>query len=115
LKTSCGSPAARPSGTNTQPWKVYVLQGASRDALNWPRTMCEAHDAICASNPELAARVSAKSMTITPTKWASPYIERRRENGWGLYGLLGIGKGDKRQDARATPAELHASSTRRWV
>ena len=22
-----------PSGTNTQPWKVYVLQGASRDSL----------------------------------------------------------------------------------
>jgi nitroreductase len=22
-----------PSGVNTQPWKVYVLQGATRDAL----------------------------------------------------------------------------------
>ncbi|WP_231969272.1 hypothetical protein [Polynucleobacter necessarius] len=25
----------------------------------------------------------------------SPYIDRRRENGWGLYWLLGITKGDK--------------------
>ena len=25
----------------------------------------------------------------------SPYIDRRRENGWSLYGLLGITKGDK--------------------
>ena len=25
----------------------------------------------------------------------SPFIDRRRENGWGLYGLLGITKGDK--------------------
>ena len=25
----------------------------------------------------------------------SPYIDRRRENGWSLYGLLGIGKTDK--------------------
>jgi nitroreductase len=25
--------ARAPSGTNHQPWKVYVLQGASRDAL----------------------------------------------------------------------------------
>ena len=25
--------ARAPSGTNTQPWKVYVLQGASRDTL----------------------------------------------------------------------------------
>ena len=30
-----------------------------------------------------------------PAKWFSPYIDRRRENGWGLYGLLGITKGDK--------------------
>jgi hypothetical protein len=30
-----------------------------------------------------------------PTQWVSPYIDRRRENGWGLYGLLGITKGDK--------------------
>jgi nitroreductase len=30
-----------------------------------------------------------------PTQWVSPYIDRRRENGWSLYGLLGITKGDK--------------------
>ena len=30
-----------------------------------------------------------------PQQWVSPYIDRRRENGWGLYGLLGIGKADK--------------------
>ena len=32
-----------PSGTNCQPWKVYVLQGASRDAL--VDKTCAAHDA----------------------------------------------------------------------
>ena len=36
-----------------------------------------------------------KPTTITTEKWVSPYIDRRRENGWGLYGVLGIGKGDK--------------------
>src|SRR5690606_29902434 len=30
-----------------------------------------------------------------PKQWFSPYLERRRENGWGLYGLLGIAKGEK--------------------
>ena len=30
-----------------------------------------------------------------PTDWVSPYLERRRKVGWDLYGLLGIGKGDK--------------------
>jgi hypothetical protein len=35
-----------PSGTNTQPWKVYVLQGASRDGL--VAKVCAAHDAMYA-------------------------------------------------------------------
>ena len=33
-----------PSGTNCQPWRVYVLQGASRDTL--VDQVCAAHDAI---------------------------------------------------------------------
>jgi nitroreductase len=80
-----------PSGTNTQPWKVYVLQGASRDAL--VDKVCSAHDAIRAQ-PELSAHYQ-EEYAYYPEKWVSPYIDRRRENGWSLYGLLGIGKGDK--------------------
>ena len=79
------------SGTNTQPWKAYVLQGASRDSL--VQKVCAAHDAIRA-NPTLAADYR-EEYDYYPTQWVSPYIDRRRENGWGLYGLLGIGKGDK--------------------
>ena len=80
-----------PSGTNTQPWKVYVMQGASRDSLC--DKVCAAHDAMRAQ-PELAA-LYREEYDYYPEKWVSPYIDRRRENGWGLYGLLGIGKGDK--------------------
>jgi len=80
-----------PSGSNTQPWKVYVLTGASRAAL--VRKVCAAHDALRA-NPALASEYH-EEYDYYPEKWFSPYIERRRENGWGLYGLLGIGKGDK--------------------
>ena len=79
------------SGTNTQPWKVYVLQGKSRDTL--VEKVCTAHDAIRA-NPALAAEY-VEEYDYYPTKWISPFIDRRRENGWSLYGLLGIGKGDK--------------------
>lgn len=79
------------SGTNTQPWKVYVLQGASRDAL--VQKVCAAHDAIYA-DPQLAAEYR-EEYDYYPEKWVSPYIDRRRENGWSLYGLLGITKGDK--------------------
>jgi nitroreductase len=80
-----------PSGTNTQPWKVYVLQGASRDSL--VDKVCKAHDAIRA-NPALAADYK-ESYDYYPEKWVSPFIDRRRENGWSLYGLLDIGKADK--------------------
>ena len=82
-----------PSGTNTQPWKVYVLQGASRDSL--VDKVCAAHDAVRA-DPTLATQY-VEAYDYYPEKWVSPYIDRRRENGWGLYGLLGIGKGDKDQ------------------
>lgn len=80
-----------PSGTNTQPWKVYVLQGASRDSL--VEKCCAAHDAL-RTDPSQAEQYR-EEYDYYPTQWVSPYIDRRRENGWGLYGLLGIGKGDK--------------------
>jgi nitroreductase len=80
-----------PSGTNCQPWRVYVLQGASRQSL--VDKVCAAHDALRA-DPTLAAQYQ-EAYDYYPTQWVSPYIDRRRENGWGLYGLLGIGKGDK--------------------
>lgn len=80
-----------PSGTNTQPWKVYVLQGASRDVL--VAKVCAAHDALRA-DPTLASEYR-EAYDYYPEKWVSPYIDRRRENGWSLYGVLGIGKGDK--------------------
>lgn len=83
--------ARAPSGTNTQPWKVYVLQGQSRDCL--VEKVCAAHDEIRA-NPELAAEFR-EPYDYYPEKWVSPFIDRRRENGWSLYSLLGIAKGEK--------------------
>jgi nitroreductase len=80
-----------PSGTNCQPWRVYVLTGASRDRL--VEQVCAAHDAM-RDDPAIAAQY-VEEYDYYPQKWVSPYIDRRRENGWGLYGLLGIGKTDK--------------------
>jgi nitroreductase len=81
------------SGTNCQPWKVYVLQGATRATL--VEKACAAHDAMRA-DPTLAEKYK-EEYDYYPQKWVSPYIDRRRENGWGLYGLLGIGKADREQ------------------
>ena len=80
-----------PSGTNTQPWKVHVLQGATLAAVSGE--VRAAHDAIYA-NPLLAADYR-EEYDYYPRKWVSPYIDRRRQNGWSLYGLLGITKADK--------------------
>ena len=80
-----------PSGVNTQPWRVYVLQGERRDEV--VRQACAAHDAIRA-DPALSERYR-EEYDYYPGQWFSPYVDRRRENGWGLYGVLGIGKADK--------------------
>lgn len=81
-----------PSGGNAQPWQVYVLQGASKDALI--DKVCAAHDEL-RRQPELAQTKYREAYDYYPRQWVEPYLGRRRENGWGLYGLLGIGRGDK--------------------
>ena len=88
-----------PSGTNTQPWKVYVLTGAARDRLS--AAIVETY-----LDPE-AAGAHAEEYSYYPTKWVSPYIDRRRKVGWDLYGLLGIDKGDK--------ARMHAQHGRNYI
>jgi nitroreductase len=76
-----------PSGTNTQPWKVYVLTGERLQSLS--REILEAFD-----DPAQAA-THQQEYAYYPTQWEPPYIDRRRKVGWDLYGLLGIGKTDK--------------------
>jgi nitroreductase len=83
--------ARAPSGTNTQLWKACVLEGQKLQILC--DQVCAAYDSIV-SNPELAKDFQ-EAYDYYPSKWFSPYIDRRRENGWGLYGLLGITKSDK--------------------
>ena len=78
-------------GNQDRPWKVHVLQGESRASLC--NLVCAAHDAVRA-DPALQAHYR-EEYDYYPEKWVSPFLDRRRENGWGLYGLLGIGRTDK--------------------
>lgn len=79
--------ARAPSGTNTQPWKVYVLTGAAKERLS---------AAILAAyqDPE-QARQHTEEYHYYPREWVSPFIERRRKVGWDLYALLGLTREDK--------------------
>ncbi|RJF95255.1 nitroreductase [Noviherbaspirillum saxi] len=85
-----------PSGSNTQPWKVYVATGETQrrviDAL------------VAAFNAPDAAERYAEEYPYYPRQWMPPYIDRRRKIGWDLYTLLGIGKADK--------ARMHAQHRR---
>jgi len=87
-----------PSGTNTQPWKVYVLTGDARRDLT--RRVIAAFD-----DPVERARHS-EDYAYYPTEWVPPFIDRRRKIGWDLYSLLGIGKADK--------ARMHAQFARNY-
>jgi len=76
-----------PSGTNTQPWKVYVLTGEPLQAL--------ARDITAVYDDPAEAAQHREEYAYYPVEWRPPYIDRRRKVGWDLYGLLGIAKGDK--------------------
>ncbi|MBQ5947293.1 nitroreductase [Massilia sp. ST3] len=79
--------ARAPSGTNTQPWKVYVLTGQARRRLS---------DAILAVNADpQQAREHSEEYAYYPREWVSPYIDRRRKVGWDLYSLLGLTRDNK--------------------
>jgi nitroreductase len=74
-----------PSGSNLQPWKVYVLTGAV--LRRFGKTLQTAY-----LTNEPGHRREYKYYTDPVVE---PWLSRRRECGWGLYGTLGIGKGDR--------------------
>ena len=74
-----------PSGTNMQPWRVYVCVGSSLRALT---------SKVLASHND-ASFVRDHPYKYYPDEFFEPYLTRRRAVGWGLYGLLGIERGDK--------------------
>ncbi len=85
LQSMLACAARAPSGTNMQPWQTYVLTGKTRN------TLCEA---VCAEFDAPTEEHDWQS-DYYPSTWFEPYLQRRRDVGWQLYGLLGIGKGDR--------------------
>jgi nitroreductase len=79
-----------PSGSNIQPWRVHVLTGA---ALG--RVGSAIQQAFFADESGHQRDYEYYTDPIV-----EPYLARRRQCGWGLYGTLGIGRGD-REKSRA--------------
>jgi nitroreductase len=76
--------ARAPSGTNMQPWKVYVTAGTAKEKLT---------QAILDSY-ENGGPGTKRPWKYYPDEFFEPYLTRRRTVGWGLYNLLGIARGD---------------------
>lgn len=76
-----------PSGTNTQPWKVYVLTGDAKARLS-----AEITETFL--DPEKVA-AHREEYDYYPSEWIEPFIGRRRKVGFDLYALLGLAKDDK--------------------
>ena len=88
-----------PSGTNTQPWRVRVLTGATLARVS--RAVHAAHD----DPAERKAHV--EEYAYYPREWTEPYLGRRRKVGWDLYALLGLTRDDK--------AGMHAQHGRNYL
>jgi len=79
--------ARAPSGTNTQPWRVYVLTGSAKEDLS---------QAITAAYRDPAqAKEHTEEYAYYPREWVAPFIDRRRKVGWDLYALLGLTRDNK--------------------
>lgn len=73
-----------PSGSNAQPWRVWVLEGEAKETL-----ARDLHDRYMRDEP------GHDDYFYYLDAWREPYLARRRATGWGLYGVLGIVKGDR--------------------
>ncbi len=73
-----------PSGSNIQPWRVHVLTGATLKRVGTAIESAFLND----------ERGHQRDYDYYTDPVFEPYLTRRRACGWGLYGTLGIGKGD---------------------
>ncbi len=73
-----------PSGVNTQPWKVAVVMGKEKKALEEKLLYAFYHDT-----------PTKRDYQYYPLEWKSPYATRRAACGLQLYQAVGVKKGDK--------------------
>jgi nitroreductase len=73
-----------PSGSNIQPWQAHVLTGATLARVKTRLTRAF-----------LDGESHRRDYRYYTDPIVEPYLGRRRLCGWGLYGTLGIGKGER--------------------
>lgn len=73
-----------PSGSNIQPWRVYVLSPEAKAAVS--KELLQLYN---------TTGEGERGYNYYPVKWREPYLARRRACGWGLYSTLDITREDK--------------------
>ena len=84
-----------PSGTNIQPWHVWVLAGPRKAELSAELLRLHATNAM-----------ADREYSYYPEEWREPYLARRRACGFGLYKVLGI--------ARSETERMRAQHAENW-
>ncbi len=82
--------ARSPSGTNMQPWRVYVLTGEAKDRLT--------QEVLAKRELEPHRERPPKPFgeyDYNPEPLFEPFLSRRRTVGFSLYQILGVAKGDR--------------------
>ena len=87
--------ARAPSGTNMQPWRVVALAGAE---------LARFTEGVVAAQ---RAGEAGPERTYYPRPVPEPYLSRRRQVGWDLYGLLGIARGEREKAQAHLENNLH--------
>jgi len=85
-----------PSGANTQPWKVAIVQGKTKQAIT--HALLDAQNNNIKPNPDY---------DYYPEKWVEPFKKRRFECGMALYKALDIGREDEEKRLKASLANYH--------
>jgi nitroreductase len=82
--------ARSPSGTNMQPWRIYVISGEAKDAL-----VSDVRETRLREPQREQTKPPEGEYEYNPEPLFDPYGSRRRKLGWDLYGLHGVARGDR--------------------
>ncbi len=78
--------AKAPSGSNIQPWKVYVVTGKRKEQIT--EAVLDVFN-----DPEKNV-LHRPEYIYYPKNWTEPFLARRRKVGYDLYALAGIARGE---------------------
>src|SRR5499425_51648 len=94
LERVLSAAAWAPSGSNIQPWHIYVVTGASLAAIR----------KLAGERVATGERWDEREYEMYPAALKSPYRERKAAFGAQRYGALGIARGDLEARQRAASA-----------